>query len=117
MKVKITDNSQEVIAAKDQAVKRALAEIALAMEDNAKLEVTTAVYDTPESPTYVRTGALRNSISHESDDDTAYVGTNLEYAPYVELGTSNMVERPFIRPAVENHLKEYQEILEEHLRG
>lgn len=32
-------------------------------------------------------GQLRNSITHEIDNNDGYVGTNLEYAPYVEFGT------------------------------
>ena len=31
--------------------------------------------------TPVDTGRLRNSISHTADDDAAYIGTNVEYAP------------------------------------
>ena len=87
------------------------------LEANAKIEVTTAVYDTPESPTYRRTGALRNSIAHDTDDTTAYVGTNIEYAQYVELGTKKMNPRPFIAPAVENHMDEYRAIAEQYLKG
>lgn len=33
------------------------------------------------------TGALARSITHEVEDGTGYIGTNLEYAPYVEYGT------------------------------
>lgn len=51
----------------------------------------------------------------ESTDHTLYLGTNVKYAPYVELGTSKMPARPFIRPAVENHLSEYQQIFEQTL--
>lgn len=35
----------------------------------------------------VATGELRRSITHEIDGYEAYVGTSLEYAPYVEYGT------------------------------
>lgn len=35
----------------------------------------------------VDTGALRNSITHEVNDNEGTVGTPLEYAPYVEYGT------------------------------
>lgn len=35
----------------------------------------------------VDTGALRRSITHEVENGTGYIGTNLEYAPYVEYGT------------------------------
>ena len=35
----------------------------------------------------VDTGDLRNSITHEVNDGVGIVGTNKEYAPYVEYGT------------------------------
>lgn len=35
----------------------------------------------------VGTGELRNSITHEVEGTEAIVGTNTEYAPYVEFGT------------------------------
>lgn len=35
----------------------------------------------------VDTGDLRNSITHEVHNDVGIVGTNKEYAPYVEFGT------------------------------
>ena len=35
----------------------------------------------------VDTGDLRNSITHEVHDGVGIVGTNKEYAPYVEYGT------------------------------
>lgn len=35
----------------------------------------------------VDTGDLRNSINHEVHNDVGIVGTNKEYAPYVEFGT------------------------------
>ena len=100
---------------KDVAVQKALKTISLQAEKNAKVEITKAVYDTPETE-YRRTGRLRNSIDSAYDGNTAYVGTNVEHAPYVELGTSKMKKRPFIRPAVENHLQEYQKIFEEALK-
>ena len=35
----------------------------------------------------VDTGRLRNSITHQQlDEDTEVIGTNVEYAPYQELG-------------------------------
>lgn len=110
------DNSKEVLSALDAQVAAALEAIGMQAEANAKVEVTSAVYDTPQSPTYVRTGALRNSITHDSDGEAAYVGSNIEYAAYVEMGTSKMSPRPFIRPAVENHMDEYRGIAEQYLK-
>lgn len=43
----------------------------------------------------VDTGALRNSITHEVEDGkTVKVGSAINYAPYVELGTGPHYEAP-----------------------
>ena len=65
----------------------------------------------------VDTGNLRNSITHaQYDEDTEVIGTNVEYAPYVELGTSKMSARPYLRPAAENHAEEYRMIWNNELK-
>ena len=64
----------------------------------------------------VRTGVLRNSIAHEPKSATEEaVGTGVEYAPYVELGTCKMSAQPYLRPAVENHQAEYANIIKSEL--
>ena len=84
----------------------------------------------------VRTGNLRNSITHEVADDgkSVTVGTAVSYGMFVELGHIQEVgryvpaigkrlkneyvkPRPFLRPAVENHLSEYKSIIESELKG
>lgn len=50
-------------------------------------------------------------------DIAVYIGTNVEYAPYVEMGTQRMKAQPFIKPAVENHVDEYKRIFETYLKG
>ena len=65
----------------------------------------------------VDTGRLRSSIAHQAE--SAYVmavGTNVEYAPYVELGTYKMSARPYITPAVENHMSEYADVIAKELK-
>lgn len=114
--ISLFDNSDEVRDAFNEAIDRALEEIGLAAEANAKLEITKVVYDTPESPNYKRTGRLRNSLSHAVDGEAAYVGTNVEYAPYVEFGVVRK-PRPYIKPAVVNHIDEYKKIVERNLKG
>lgn len=50
----------------------------------------------------VDTGALKGSITLEvegGDNPVATVGSNLEYAPYVEYGTSSHTPQPFMEPA------------------
>lgn len=52
----------------------------------------------------VRTGRLRGSITWRLGHDAgpyADIGSAVEYAPYVELGTSRMPAYPFLRPALE----------------
>lgn len=53
----------------------------------------------------VDTGRLRSSITNElgvdADGLMAVVGTNVDYAPHVELGTSKMAAQPFLLPALD----------------
>lgn len=90
----------------------------------------------------VDTGTLRNSITHIVDPSakTVYIGTNNEYAAYVELGTgiyyqggrtdpwvyqddkgrwhhtNGQLAKPYLKPAVANHTKTYRNIIEEELK-
>jgi phage gpG-like protein len=52
----------------------------------------------------VRTGRLRSSISWALGEDGlglfVDVGSNVEYAAYVELGTSRAKPYPYLRPAL-----------------
>lgn len=51
----------------------------------------------------VDTGRLRDSISVNTDGNTAVVSANTDYAAYVEFGTSKMPPKPYLVPAlVEN---------------
>jgi HK97 gp10 family phage protein len=53
----------------------------------------------------VDTGRLRSSIARDLGGDSegivARVGTNVEYAPHVEFGTSRQQAQPFLRPALD----------------
>ena len=53
----------------------------------------------------VDTGRLRSSITEEMGRDSrglvARIGTNVEYAAYVELGTRRMRAQPYLRPALD----------------
>ncbi|MCR5271995.1 MAG: HK97 gp10 family phage protein [Lachnospiraceae bacterium] len=84
-----TSHASEVKAAKDAAVTKALEMIGLQAEGYAKENITRVGA--------VDTGRLRNSITHAAEgDDTEVIGTNVEYAPYIEYGTSKMKERPYL---------------------
>lgn len=105
MEVHITDNSAQFLAALGLAKQAALEAIGLQAEGYAKAKCP------------VDTGNLRNSISHAASGDSAYIGTNVEYAPYVEFGTRKMAAQPYLKPAAEGHAAEYKAIAETYLKG
>ena len=69
----------------------------------------------------VDTGNLRISLNFEVHDDYAEVGTPVEYAPFVELGTARMSAQPYLRPALDEQASQIQrlagDIYMKHLRG
>lgn len=65
----------------------------------------------------VDTGRLRNSISHAVDNNAAYIGTNVDYAVYVEMGTVKTRAQPYLKPAIVDHADQYQEIVNKAIRG
>ena len=75
MKVDYKDNSEQVLSAMENAIKNGLEAIGLTAEGHAKKE------------TPVDTGRLKNSLSHTTDDEAAYIGTNVEYAAFVQLNS------------------------------
>ena len=107
MNVQFTDNSKEIIEAMQQATVRALEKCGLTAEGYAKKLAP------------VDTGNLRNSITHEVDDGepAAYIGTNVEYAPYVCLGTIHMAAQPFLNTAVADNANEYLKIIDKELNN
>lgn len=59
----------------------------------------------PGEPPVAQTGTLRRSVQIDRTENKGRmpfvrVGTNLEYGPYLEFGTSRMAPRPWLRPAV-----------------
>ncbi len=43
----------------------------------------------------------KDGVSEPSEEYVAHVGTNVEYAPYVEYGTVKMKRQPYLRPAMD----------------
>lgn len=102
MSVTITSNLGVVLDASDEAIERAAMIIGGMAESYAK------------DACPVDTGRLRNSIAHATEDKgrTVVIGSNVYYAPFVELGTTKMQARSFLRPAIEAHKDEYKTVLQ-----
>lgn len=69
----------------------------------------------------VDTGRLRASLTTdvERKGETTFVlkvGTNVEYASFVENGTSRMAAQPFLRPAVDAKAKDVVDEIRESIR-
>lgn len=103
----VQDNTGQVVDGIDSAIGIALEKIGLLAEN----------YAAKKCP--VDTGNLLGSITYEVDtaDNAVYIGTNVEYAPYVELGTSRQKAQPFLRPAASEHGAQYREVLKKALGG
>ena len=130
------DNTDEFLSALEKAIENGLTAIGMTAEGHAKRKIT----DYPA----VDTGRYRNSItfaisgekpqnstykddigntyeySGTAPDDTepaVYIGTNVEYAPHVELGTSKMSPRPSLKPAATEYTDEYEKLMEAALKS
>lgn len=95
-------------------IKTAMSEqLAVALE---KIGMQAEAYAKLDCP--VDTGRLRNSITHQQEGDvTEVIGTNVEYAAYVEMGTQKTKAQPYLEPAVTNHVDEYRQMVEETLKN
>ena len=135
------DNTDEVLAALERAKKRGLEAIGLTAEGHAKKKITEAkAVDTGRlrnSITYALAGEETHIKSYKADkggkdretytyDGTAegkkgsgvYIGTNVEYAPGIELGTHRSAGAVhFLQDAVANHTDEYKRIMEDSMKN
>lgn len=131
MSVEFIDNSKEVKSAMHTALIRGLEIIGQTAEKYAKQLCPT------------RTSTLKNSITHRvnAEEYAVYIGSDVEYAAYVELGTGEFYEggtprpwgykdekgnqhwtggnraQPYLKPAAADHRDQYREILENEMKN
>lgn len=74
----------------------------------ADLVLRTAKLNTP-----VDTGLLRNSEQKQIKGNIALVGTNTEYAPNVEFGTSKQKAQPYLTPALVDNTNNIKNIFKD----
>lgn len=149
--IKITDNSGEVMRAFQNQLQIALETVGTQAESHAKQVISDSlVYGKTDLKKYgekdnsrVDTGRLRNSVAHTVVQEDVYIGTNLEYAPYHELGTGIYASQAggrqtpwkykgrdgkwyttrglypihFLKKAASEHTEEYKKIIEKIMKG
>lgn len=105
------DNAEAIAQAIDQALVMALEECGLNGERFAKDNLT--------RNGSVDTGRLRNSVTHQlrESEMAVYIGTNVEYGPYVELGTERGKPKPYLVPAARDHEGEYKATFRKHMEN
>ena len=135
--VRIVDHTEEVLKATREAAIKALEAVGTQAESHAVRNI--------KSAQRVKTGRLSGSITHivEPSEPAVYVGTNVEYAIYNEVGTGiyasegngrktpwayvddegkghwtrGMKPIHFLRDAVSDHKDEYSKIIKQTLEG
>ena len=138
--VEVISLVDEVLKAKDLAVEKAMILCGEFLEGEAKDEIGRPK---PHADGSVRpnvdTGRLRNSITYATNtmhstgehpatppdwglqgtvpEGEVIIGTNVEYGPFVEMGTSRSRPYPFLRPALENNKATLKKILEDTLKS
>lgn len=97
---------KEALVELNKAKKNILDSIGAFVETEAKLRATED------------TGTLRRSINFvtEEKDNKVTIGTNVEYAEYVELGTSKQEAQPYLTPAVEENIKDIESIAKDYYK-
>lgn len=138
MLLKIVENNKaKILGELDEAIDRALESVGLQASNYAKMS------------TPVDTGLLRNSMTYAlggegaaistykddvgkksgsysgsapAEEKTVFIGTNVEYAPYVEFGhhlpSGGVVAgQHFLERAIVGHKNEYKKLIEAALKG
>lgn len=137
------NNKDKIKSESDRALERALEIIGIKAEKYAKARCPVGTQESTGIKGY-RGGTLRNSYTHSVEmgdgEGEVTVGSNVEYAPYVELGTGGYFDtppeweqfdapkgsgtgsgyvrpRPHLRPAIEDHIPEYEKVFKSEMGG
>lgn len=144
-KITYRDNSNEFKNAFEQAKHRGLEAIGMTAEGHAKKTITAAgAVDTGRlrnSITYAVAGYSTHVESYRANnvsggasgkharysyggsamegekDSAVFIGTNVEYAPYVENGARGRKPVHFLQSAASGHGEEYKRLMEESMRN
>lgn len=138
--VEVTSNADKFIKAKNDQVEMALIVLGEIFEGDSKDEISRPKEhaDGTIRPN-VDTGRLRGSITYATKtmhstgsgpatpadytplaavpEGTVCLGTNVEYAAYVEMGTSKSRPYPYLKPAIENNKDTIKKVIEDYLKS
>ena len=132
--IKFTSNVNDILSALEKGKHNALTAIGATAETHTKDNIT--------ADELVDTGRLRNSITYATGDylgigtytdnnkksysdakarntpkdDEVAIGTNVEYAPYLELGTKKIAAHHYLKRAVTEHQDEYKKLAVEAIK-
>jgi len=84
-------------------VKQKLTLSALLVERSAKQFCPRLASRPPKNPKSPHTGTARRSITHIIEKNRAIVGSNVEYFPYLEMGTYKMAAFAPLRKGLETN--------------
>lgn len=138
--IEYRDNTEEVLRAMEAAIRRGNEAIGLTAERHAKLKITRAgAVDTGRlrnSITYALAGEGTHVKSYKANkggedretytyDGTAdgekgsgvYIGTNVEYAVFVENGALGRTAVHFLQDAATGHTDEYKKLMEDSMKN
>lgn len=135
MSIEVVSHKQQVEKATEKAMKKAAKMIGGSVAGHAiercpvdtgllKNSITYALGgEAPEKMEYTddageQTGSYDGTAQKDDNHEiTVYIGTNVQYAPYQELGAPNinLSARPFLRPAMENNTREIEQIIRKEL--
>ena len=138
--IEYRDNTEEVLKAMEAAIRRGNEAIGLAAEGHAKKKITQAgAVDTSRlrnSITYALAGEETHVKSYKANkggkeretytyDGTAegkkgsgvYIGTNVEYAVFVENGAQGRTAVHFLQDAATGHTDQYKKLMEDSMKN
>lgn len=130
--IDIKDNSPKVKEALDAAIKKALEECGIKAQGFASGASPVDTGRLAASVTYNwcgHGGFLHSYVATKSketfsqdvggvdeSDHSVYIGTNVEYGQYVELGARGRTPSHFLKNSVANHVNEYKDIIQTELK-
>mgnify|MGYP003421884049 FL=1 len=134
--IEYRDNTEEVLSALEAAIKRGNEAIGMTAERHAKKKCPVDTGRLRNSITYALAGEETHVKSYRANkggkdretytyEGTAegkkgsgvYIGTNVEYAPFVENGARGRPPVHFLQDAATNHTDEYKRLMEDSMKN